>query len=233
MKAKAWVNTLVPLVRDIDIAGTLDAYLAQVEALHAQCQAMVDARLAKIPASKPASPFSGWGGVASANDERRQAAYREGLVKWDSVVHGVTQALGSDKAPFPLFRGGLLLRDISRLHEKLSAKAISKAHAEAEAKVLFGLVAQLGYREEPVFASMKSLIDQALVALTMDAIDRTVDEFLELRQLMTEGKQSSARAMVLHSRFFQARGSLLQNIQSLPLHKQLEAYLLIGHKAGE
>lgn len=234
MKAKQWVSTLVPLVRDIDSPGTLDTYLAQVEALHQQCQAMVDARLAKLPAAKPTSDFPGWGQAARAagNDERRLAAYREGLVKWDAVVHGVTQALGEERPPFPLFRGGLLLRDIGRLHDKLSAKTIQKAQADAEARVLFGLVRTLGYQDEPAFASMKTLIDGALVNLTMQAIDRTVDEFIELQNLILEGKQSSARAMELHSKLFHARGSLLGHIQSLPVHKQLEAYLLIGRKAG-
>ena len=233
MKAKEWVSTLVPLVRDIDSPGTLDTYLAQVEALHQQCQAMVDARLANIPAAKPTSGFPGWEAArAAGNDERRLAAYREGLVKWDAVVHGVAQALGEERPPFPLFRGGLLLRDIGRLHDKLSAKIIQKAQADSEARVLFGLVRTLGYQDEPAFASMKTLIDGALVNLTMQAIDRTVEEFVELQSLILEGKQSSARALELHSKLFHARGSLLGHIQSLPVHKQLEAYLLIGRKVG-
>ena len=228
MKAKEWIRTLVPLAGDLENQG--ESYLNEVEKLFAECRTLVDARLAPIRLeSSPPRGFRTGDQVRSATDDRRVAAYREGLVKWDAVVHGVNLELGAP-APFPLFRGGLLVKDLGDLREKLEAKALSFDRARSERAVLDKVVSSLNYQDDVIFVSLFGLVDDLLNNLTLHQVVKVGDDLKELMDLMRNGQQLSQRAMALHAKLYHLRNTLRTDIEKLPASQQLAAYHLLGQR---
>ncbi len=225
MKSKDWIKKLVPLAQDAE--NNSAPYLEAVDELYKQCYEIVATRLSNIRATKPAYAY---GGQVSNTDERRLAAYREGLVKWDAVTHGVSMALGG-AAPFPLFKGSLLLKDISQLQDRLENKKISIEKARAERNLLMNLVTGLNYQKDKVFTVLFEMIDAMLQNMTFENVIKAKDDILELLDLHRNGRGQSERATSLQMKLFHTRNKLEKDIQSLSPSQQLQFYFLLGQHA--
>jgi len=222
MKAKEWIKALVLLAQ----AGEdgYEAFSDQVNALAVECQAIVNTRLATL---KPAPARFSSRGDRSEHEERRCAAYREGLVKWDAVVHGVALALGT-QPPFPLFRGALLVQDLSKVGDRLRLQAITKDQAMSEVAALEAVIRGMGYHETPVFTSLLEMVHNQIHNLTLVSILELTDDLKEFQTLATQGKLGTARGQQLQSRLLYMRVQLNDAIRSLPLEQKLQAFYLLG-----
>ncbi len=229
MKAKEWIQALVPLAQ----AGEAqhDAYLTQVDALAEECRALINARLNKIKVSRSSvSPAPGLGFVRNQTNERLAAAYREGLVKWDAVAHGVSQTLGDSSVPFPLFRGALIVTDMGRLLDALADHPGHKAQIENEFQVLEDLARGLGYVAEPIFVSIIDLFRKQQRKATLASVGELIDGLAELRKLVHEGQGKSKRAMELQATLFHLRHRLASVLDQMAPAEKLEVYLMMGMK---
>jgi len=229
MKAKEWVQILTPLSQ----AGEerTDDFLEQVDLLAKECYAIVDARLGQLERPKgPSRP--GLGFLNRGSDERMAAAYREGLVKWDAVVHGVTQNLSGDDGAlrFPLFRGGLLVSRMGALESALASNPTHRERIERDFRVLESVAKGLGYLSDPIFASLVDLFNRQLGNAALESVEQLTEELLELQKLMNSGKMKTDRAMKLHMKLFHLRDKLHAALDQMSLEQKMQAYFLLGLK---
>lgn len=229
MKSKEWIALLIPLARAAETHS--DDYLEAVERLFQESRAIIDGRLANIRERTPGFSGGRAGDQALGTGGRRLAAYREGLVKWDAVVHGVTLALDS-KPPFPLFKGGALVHDLSQLHEQIQKKALPLDKAKSRFAELSRFIEALHYNEEKVFVALLDMTQEALNTGTLHQVEQAADALGELMDLIRTGSGESERAMELRVRAYHLRNQLLENIESLPIRDQLVAYHLLGQRVA-
>lgn len=229
MKAKEWVQLLTPLIQ----AGEerTDEFLEQVDRLAKECFAIVDARLGQLERPK-GSVRPGLGFVNRGSDERMAAAYREGLVKWDAVVHGVTQNLSGDEGAlrFPLFRGGILANRMGALESALANNSTHRERIERDFRVLESVAKGLGYLSDPIFVSLVDLFNQQLGNAALESMEQLTEELLELQTLMNSGKMKTDRAMKLHMKLFHLRDKLQSALGQMSLEQRMQAYFLLGLK---
>ena len=229
MKAKEWVQILTPLSQ----AGEerTEEFLEQVELLAKECYAIVDARLGNLDRPDVQSRH-GLGFVNRGSDERMAAAYREGLIKWDAVVHGVTQNLSSDEGAlrFPLFRGGILAGRMGELESALSSNPTHRERIERDFRVLESVARGLGYLSDPIFVSLVDLFNRQIGNAALDSIDQLTEELLELQKLMNSGKMKTDRAMKLHMKLFHLRDKLHAALDRMSPDQKIQAYFLLGLK---
>ena len=238
MKAKEWIATLVPLARAAEQEHQGDAYLEAVEQLHRETRSIIDARLqsAHLHANRDQFHFRSHahrsGAKAMGTDDRQLIAYREGLVKWDAVVHGVSLALGHEP-PFPLFKGGPLIHELNALQTQVQTQAINRNQAQVQFKALSNLIQMLNYQEQPLFKVLLEMIQKALHQDTLRHISTTIDSLKELVDLIQKGEGHTPKAQELHARMYHQRTDLLRSIESLPPRERLTAYLLLGQRMTE
>lgn len=238
MKSKEWIAILVPLARAAEQEHQGDAYLEAVEQLHRETRAIIDARLQGVHAHAKRdqfqfrSPARGSTSKAMGTDERQLIAYREGLVKWDAVVHGVSLALGHEP-PFPLFKGGPLVHELNALQTRVQTQAINRDQAQVQFQALSNLIQMLNYQEQPLFKVLLEMIQKALHQDTLRHISTTIDSLKELVDLIQKGEGHTPKAQELHARMYHQRMDLLHAMDSLPPRERLTAYLLLGQRMTE
>lgn len=230
MKSKQWIATLVPLVRDVDLDS--EAYFKAVEDLYQETRAIIDLRLQGVKDDRhPAGFLRPQHGNSLGSGDRRLAAYREGLVKWDAVVHGVTLALGNPP-PFPFFKGGPLVHELSQLQERIEQNKVSFDEAKSQFSALSHLIRAMNYHEQVIFTSLLELTQTTLNKGALRQVETVGESLKELVTLIQQGKGTSQRAMALHAQTYHQRRKLKGVIDSLPARDQLTAYLLLGQTMG-